>query len=43
MTPEEGSQYWVSPFIQKTFDNWVKPYRPDIADEIKSKTSMKLE
>ncbi|GAB4450647.1 MAG: hypothetical protein Fur0028_06150 [Bacteroidales bacterium] len=43
MTPEEGSQYWVSPFIQKTFDKWIKPYRPDIADEIKSKTSMKLE
>jgi hypothetical protein len=43
MTPEEGSQYWVSPFIQNAFDKWIKPYRPDIADEIKSKTSMKLE
>ncbi len=43
MTPEEGSQYWVSPFIQKVFDKWIKPYRPDIADEIKSNTSMKLE
>lgn len=37
MTPEEDSQYWVSPFIQKTFDKWIKPNRPDIADEIKSK------
>jgi hypothetical protein len=43
MTPEEGSQYWVSPIIQKTFDKWIKPFRPDIADEIKSKTSMQLE
>jgi len=43
MTPEEDTQYWVSPFIQKTFDEWIKPNRKDIADEIKSKTSMKLE
>jgi hypothetical protein len=43
ITPEEGSQYWVSPFIQKAFDKWIKPYRPDIALEILSNTSMKLE
>jgi hypothetical protein len=43
ITPEDGSQYWVSPFIQKTFDKWIKPYRPDIALLIKSHTSMKLE
>jgi hypothetical protein len=43
ITPVEGSQYWVSPFIQKIFDKWIKPNRPDIADEIKSKTAMKLE
>lgn len=42
MTPEEGSQYWVSPFIQKTFDKWIKPNRPDIAEEIKSKTAVNL-
>jgi hypothetical protein len=43
MTPEDGSQYWVSPFIQNIFDNWIKPNRLDIANEIKSKTSMNLE
>mgnify|MGYP007082188063 FL=1 len=43
MTPEEGSQYWVSPFIQKNFDRWIKPNRSDIAEEIKSKTAMNLE
>lgn len=41
--PEEGSQYWVAPFIQDTFDKWIKQHRPDIADKIKSNTSMKLE
>lgn len=43
MTPPEDAQYWVSPFIQKIFDDWIKANRPDIANEIKSKTSMQLE
>lgn len=43
MTPKEDSQYWVAPFIQQFFDKWIKPNRQDIADELKSKTSMKLE
>ena len=43
MTPEEDSQYWVAPFIQEIFDKWIKPKRKDIADEIKSKSLMKLE
>lgn len=42
MTPEEGSEYRVAPFIQSIFDKWIKPNRPDIAKEIKSKTSMDL-
>ncbi|WP_035076521.1 hypothetical protein [Anditalea andensis] len=42
MTPEEDSQYWVASFIQKAFDNFLKVYRPDIADELKAKTSMWL-
>lgn len=42
MKPEEGSQYWVAPFIQDIFDKWIKPNRPDIADEIKLKTFMEL-
>lgn len=40
--PEEGSQYFVAPFIQDIFDTVVKIKRPDIATEIKSKTSMQL-
>ncbi|MGM9507586.1 hypothetical protein ACS5NO_07660 [Larkinella sp. GY13] len=43
ITPEEDSQYWVSLFVQNAFDNWIKPNRPDIANEIKSKTTMHLE
>jgi len=42
-TPEEGSQYFVAPFIQKIFDSVIKKTRMDIAQEIKSKTSMQLE
>ncbi len=42
MTPEEGSQNWVAPFIQKIFDNIIKVYRPDIATAIKEKTEMEL-
>lgn len=43
LTPEENSQYFVAPFIQKIFDNVIKMHRPDIANEIKKKTQMKLE
>jgi hypothetical protein len=43
MTPEEGSQYWVAPFIQKIFNNLVTLKRPDIAKEIKANSIMKLE
>lgn len=43
LTPEKGSQYFVAPFVQKVFDSVIKISRMDIAKEIKSKTSMKLE
>lgn len=42
MKPMEGSEYWVAPFIQKAFDKWIKPIRPDIASVIQANTSMKL-
>ena len=42
-TPEEGSQYFVAPFIQEIFDSVIKKNRIDLAMEIKSKTSMKLD
>jgi hypothetical protein len=43
LAPEEDSQYWVAPFIQEIFDNVIKANRPDIAETIKGKTSMKLD
>jgi hypothetical protein len=43
LTPEEDSQYWVAPFIQKIFDKVINANKPDIAAIIKNKTSMKLE
>lgn len=42
MTPPEGSQYWVAPFIQETFNKWIKPYRPDIAKVMLERTCMNL-
>jgi len=43
VTPEEDSQYYVAPFIQKIFDNVIKKNRMDLAEKIKSNTCMKLE
>ena len=43
LVPEEGSQYYVAPFVQKTFNNFLKKKRPDIAEKIKSQTAMILE
>jgi hypothetical protein len=43
MIPEQDSQYWVATFIQEAFDKYIKPNRPDVANEIKTKTSMKLD
>ena len=42
MTPPENSQYWVSSFIQKIFDEVIKENRPDIASLILSNTCMQL-
>lgn len=42
MQPPEGSQYWVSSFIKKVFDDVIKECRPDIALVILSNTSMQL-
>jgi hypothetical protein len=43
LTPEEDSQYFVAPFVQKVFDAVIKKNRMDLAEAIKSKTLMKLE
>lgn len=41
--PEEGSQYFVAPFVQKMFDDLIKVKRPDVAAAIKANTAMELE
>jgi hypothetical protein len=43
LEPEEGSQYFVAPFIQNCFDNIIKKHRNDLAVELKSSTFMDLE
>lgn len=43
LTPEEGSQYDVAPFIQEIFDSVIKRNRMDLAIEIKNNTAMRLE
>lgn len=42
MTPNEGSQYWVAPFVQDIFDEVIKKERSDIADAIKQHSCMSL-
>ncbi len=42
MTPEEDSQYWVAPYVQKMFDEIIKVERTDVASIIRDKTCMKL-
>jgi hypothetical protein len=43
ITPEEGSQYYVAPFVQKVFNEIIKKHRMDLALELQSNTYMKLE
>lgn len=40
--PPNGCQYWVAPYIQKTFDKFIRPKRPDLANELLKNTSMEL-
>lgn len=43
MEPIEGSQYWVSNFIQETFTQIIKAKRYDIAQEFKEKILMQID
>jgi hypothetical protein len=43
LKPEEGSEFYVSPFIQDLFDEVIKANRPDLAAVIKKKTMMQLD
>ena len=42
MAPEEDSQYWVAPFIQKIFEEVIRRNRIDLVEKIKNKTAMAL-
>jgi len=42
LPPPEGSEQFVAAFIQDIYDRILKVKRPDIADEIKNHTAMKL-
>ena len=42
MEPEEGSQYWVAPFVSEVFEKFIVTNRPDIAEYMRNHTEMKL-
>lgn len=42
ITPPEESQYYVAPFVQKAFDDFIKEKRLDLAETIRLSTEMKL-
>lgn len=42
MVPEQGSQYWVAPFVQEAFDTILVLHRPDVASIVKTMTEMRL-
>lgn len=43
LSPEEGSLYYVAPYIQNMFNETIKKYRPDIEKVIKDNIDMKIE
>jgi len=43
IAPPDNCQYFVAPFIQETFDEFIKKNRPDIAHLIKKRTKMQLD
>lgn len=40
--PEEGSQYWVAPYVKEVFEKYIVIKRPDIAEYMKNNSEMKL-
>lgn len=42
VSPIEGSQYWVAPYIQDIFDSVISNERKDIAEYMKNNTGMEL-
>jgi hypothetical protein len=42
MTPPEGCEDWVAPFIQTSFDKYIKTRRSELAKFIMDSTCMDL-
>lgn len=42
MQPEDGSQFWVAPFIQEVFDEIITQKRPDVVVVIKAHSAMHI-
>jgi len=42
-TPPENSEYWVAPYIQKAFENYVKKVDPRLSEEFRNHTRMELQ
>ncbi|MCI5071850.1 hypothetical protein MRY82_02760 [bacterium] len=42
ITPADGSEYWVSEYVQNIFSKMIEPSYPEIANFIKKQTSMDL-
>lgn len=40
--PEEGSQYWVAPYVKEVFEKYIVTKRPDVADFMRNHTEMEL-
>lgn len=42
VSPAEGSEYWVAPFVQELFNEMITPLRADVTDFIKQNCAMQL-
>ena len=42
LQPEDGSQYWVAPYVKEVFEKYIVIKRPDIAEYMKNNLEMKL-
>lgn len=40
--PEDGSQYWVAPYVKEVFDKYIVTTRPDVAEYMRNRSEMEL-
>ena len=40
--PEDGSQYWVAPYVKDVFNKYIVTKRPDVAEYMRTHTEMEL-